>query len=252
MTSGPMFSVVVTDYDASIPRDYFRRKMADLAAQSCNDFEVLVYHDGPKHTPYATELDGMQLHPATRFITTEARQNDWGHSNRDRGIHEAKGEWIIHTNADNVFYPDMIATLKAAATDGAPSFAVTKHRFPIIIKSIVKRVDRYFGTNLRRETVCAVDNPDVLVYAIRMQGMVAGSGNGLRRTELAGQRNLIFGGVPVRRGHIDAMQFVMRRNLWIAEGGWSDKRADSDGYLYERFARKYVVRAVPEVLGEHW
>lgn len=252
MTDTPMFSVIVTDYDSSISRDFFRRKMADLAAQSCKDFEVLVYHDGPKSTAYAADVAGMQLHPATRFITTEARQNYWGHSNRDRGIREATGEWIIHTNADNVFYPDMIATLKAAASDGAPNFLVTKHKFPIIIKSIVKRIDKYFGTNLRREVISMVDSADVLVYAIRMQGTVAAGAGVTRRTDLAGQSSLIFGGVPVRHSHIDAMQFVMRRDLWLAEGGWSDKRAESDGYLYEKFARKYVVRAVPEILGEHW
>ena len=93
---------------------------------------------------------------------------------------------------------------------------------------------------------------DVLVYAIRMQGTLAAGAGVTRRTELAGQRSLIFGGVPVRHSHIDAMQFVMRRNLWLAEGGWSDKRANGDGFMYESFAQKYGYRTVGPILGEHY
>ena len=49
-----------------------------------------------------------------------------------------------------------------------------------------------------------------------------------------------------------AMQFVMRRDLWLAEGGWRNHAAGSDGVLYQGFARKYHIRSVPAVLGEHW
>lgn len=174
MTSHPMFSVIVTDYDASVPREQFKRKMACLAAQTCKDFEVLVYHDGPKAISYAEEMRDMPMHPASRFIVTEARQNDWGHSNRDRGMREAAGEWIIHTNADNVFYPDLIAKLKEAATSGTPCFIAKYRKFPIIIKSIVKRLDRYVGTDIAHRTLVEVDYADVMIYAIRMQGLLAG------------------------------------------------------------------------------
>lgn len=53
MTTLPMFSVIVTDCEPSIDRDLCRRKMTCLAEQTWRDFEVLVYHDGPKQTPYA-------------------------------------------------------------------------------------------------------------------------------------------------------------------------------------------------------
>jgi hypothetical protein len=58
--------------------------------------------------------------------------------------------------------------------------------------------------------------------------------------------------VPVEYGRIDAMQLVMQRALWLAEGGWHDRSMNSDGMMYPVFARKYRVLAVPAVLGEHW
>ena len=48
------------------------------------------------------------------------------------------------------------------------------------------------------------------------------------------------------------MQLVMKRSLWLAEGGWSDKCMNADGILYERFAAKYRYRTVGPVLGEHF
>ena len=108
-----------------------------------------------------------------------------------------------------------------------------------------------FGTDFRRSrTVVAV--PQILIYSIRMQGMLAAGSRCMRKPELAGIVSLIWGGVPVSVGTIDAMQFVMLRDIWLNEGGWSDKRWNSDGILYKRFAEKYAVRAVSEILGEHW
>jgi hypothetical protein len=52
--------------------------------------------------------------------------------------------------------------------------------------------------------------------------------------------------------NIDAMQLVMKRSLWLAEGGWHDKREDGDGRMYEAFAKKYGYRTVGPVLGEHF
>ena len=107
-----LFSVVVIDYDKSVSLSEFRRKMKCLADQTCKDFEVLVYHDGPKDVSYEQDVERFATHSDTKFFITEEHQGDWGHWNRDRGIRVARGEWIIHTNADNLFYPELIEVLK--------------------------------------------------------------------------------------------------------------------------------------------
>lgn len=249
----PLFTVIVTDYEPSVPRDYLRRKMACLAAQTCDDFEVLVYHDGPKSCSYVEDLAGGPMHPATQFVATPARIGDWGHSGRDLGIRAARGRWIIHTNADNVFYPSLISTLKDVLTDPQPwAFACAPKRYALGVKSIARWLDRHWDTQLLAPQVLESSDPQILVYGIVMRGMVALKGSQTRLRDAAKRQGVIFGGVPVKYGGTDAMQLVMRRDLWLAEGGWHDRSMNSDGLMYPEFARKYRVLAVPAVLGEHW
>ncbi len=258
--SDPLFSVIVTDYEPSVPRDYFRRKMACLAAQTCDDFEVLVYHDGPKSQSYDEDLAGGPMHPATQFFETPARIGDWGHAARDLGIRAARGRWIIHTNADNVFYPDLIAVLKDMLTDPQPwTFAnrpkgggALSRRAGFGMRRIARVLDRYWGAPLPAFEVSQSTEPQILVYAIVMRGLVALKDSRIRIPDVAARQGVVLGGVPVKLQGIDAMQLVMRRDLWLAEGGWHDRSISSDGVLYQDFARKYRVLAVPAVLGEHW
>lgn len=245
-----MFSVIVADYEGSATREVFRRKMACLANQTCKDFEVLVYHDGPKATSYEDDVAGIDLHPATTFHITETRANDWGHTNRDRGIRAACGDWIIHSNSDNVFSAQLIERLKAAAL--GPVRSLYRRRKPVLVQSILKRVDRAFGTSTMGQQYAPATRHEILIYAVLMRGLVP-AGRGYRRfPELAETQGLLFGGVPVEHGQIDLMQFVMRRDLWLQHGGWHDRHEEGDGRMYVRLARKYAVTAVPEVLGEHW
>jgi hypothetical protein len=64
------------------------------------------------------------------------------------------------------------------------------------------------------------------------------------------------GGIPVKMvknsGYIDSMQLVMRRDLWLAEGGYYDKSPNGDGIMYQKFAEKYGYRTVSMPLGEHF
>ncbi len=249
----PLFTVIVTDYEPSVTRAHFRRKMACLAAQTCDDFEVLVYHDGPKSRSYDDDLAGSPMHPATQFFVTPAHIGDWGHAGRDLGIRAARGQWIIHTNADNVFYPSMIAVLKDVVTDRRPwTFVRPAKRYPFGVKGIAKWLDRHWDTKLLAPRLLESSDPQILVYAIIMRGVVALKDRLTRVRDAAERQGVVFGGVPVKHGGTDAMQLVMRRDLWLAEGGWHDRSVNSDGLMYPEFARKYRVLAVASVLGEHW
>ena len=244
----PLFSVVVVDYEGSVTRDQFRRKMKCLADQSDKDFEVLVYHDGPKATSYEEDLAGALSHPATRYFVTSQREDKWGHPNRDRGVRAARGDWIIHTNADNLFYPNLIEVLGAAARDP------TEHADPG--RTVPVKADGSVPLKKWRLAVesgsVAMSRPQALIYAIVMRGNVIYGGELARLPLDLDQSAVILSGVPVAPKYIDAMQFVMRRDLWLAEGGWRNHAAGSDGVLYQSFARKYHIRSVPAVLGEHW
>lgn len=253
MQKNPLFSIIVVDYEHSATRDEFRRKMISLAAQTSKDFEVLVYHDGPKSIPYEHDTRNVKIHPLTQFHVTKKRENDWGHSNRDRGIKAAKGDWIIHTNADNVFYPNLIETLrKKIKSPKADDITIKTKRLPFLIKSIARRSDKYFGTHFIKQIIYKNPSMDILVFAVRMMGVIPDSRKITRIKNKSTKQSIILGGIPIQHGNIDCMQLVMRRDLWLAEGGWYDRRIDSDGYMYSRFAKKYHVHVVSEILGEHF
>lgn len=249
----PMFTIIVVDYEPSVPREIFRRKMANLAAQTCDDFEVLVYHDGPKSQTYEQDMQGCPMHPATTFVVTPTRVGDWGHSNRDLGIRAARGRWIIHTNADNVVFPNLIQVLKCHVTDPRPwVFALPPQNPPLGFRRLIRWADKRWNLGLLKPSLFESADPQILIYGVVMRGLVGMKAWHYRVPEASARQGVVLGGVPVQYGGTDAMQLVMRRELWLAEGGWYRREIDSDGLMYPEFARKYRVLPVPAVLGEHW
>src|SRR5437762_14065631 len=101
----PLFSIIVVHFQGTISRDVYLRGINSIQQQTMGDYEVLVYHDGPL-------LDAEAPTPVP-IRCTEVRHNDWGHSLRDRGIREAKGDYIVHFNADNVLYPHALELIAA-------------------------------------------------------------------------------------------------------------------------------------------
>ena len=217
----PRFSIIVPHFDGAVSDATLTRTMASLAAQTFNDFEVLLYHDGP----VSRALPPLpQCGKGVRMFVTEQRANDWGHSLRQLGIEAAAGEYLLHLNADNLLYPSALGTLDAAA------------RAPI---------DPAPTPEMR-------DNPDVLVFAILMRGRRFNGRVGFWRDRQATHTGLIVTGVPPQSGFIDCMQVVARRELWQRLGGWYDRSEESDGMIYERMIAESGARYVPAVLGEHW
>lgn len=207
--SKPRFSIIVPHYQGVISHERFCRGIASLRAQSHNpsDVEILCYHDGPF-------LDAGVAWPIA-VCETVRRFDDWGHSLRDIGIREARGEYILHFNPDNVLYPEALSRLGAIDDDIVV--------FPV----------RMMGLQVSRRLL----GTPRYVYAKPRDY----------------SRSVVLSGRPARKYRIDCMQLMMKTVLWRAEGGWSDKRYASDGILYERFARKYGVTYVDgPPLGEHW
>lgn len=230
----PKFSVIVVDYEGSVSRKRFRRAMRCLSRQTFRNFEVLVYHDGPKETPYEADLGQVPPPPGLRFFVTGERENNWGHSNRNRGIHAAAGDYIVHLNADNVLYDDALQEVATLIDSPSP-----------VAFSLPREPEK---PRFRKEK-------RIVVFPIMLKGRVQ-LGRRLIRLETDdpryGKHQSVLGGVPVRRGRVDAMQLVMQRRLWLEAGGWTDMRWDGDGRQYQKFARKHGVAYLPKILGEHW
>jgi Glycosyl transferase family 2 len=212
----PLFSIVVVHYQGVNSHEVFCRGMASLKAQTFQDYEILAYHDGPL-------LDDSMRMPVP-VICTDRRYNDWGHSLRDRGIREASGQYILHFSADNILYPNALEE----------------------IAKEIYRAPRLFD----QQTKQPLDTNDIIIFPVIMVGL-----HKFRDITLQFKNDssffLILTGTPPVVQNIDCMQLVMKRELWLREGGWHDKRQWGDGYMYQEFTQKYGYRTVGPVLGEH-
>jgi glycosyltransferase involved in cell wall biosynthesis len=207
------FSIIVPHYDQSISDDMFRRGMNCLLEQTFKDFEVLIYHDGPTSRDIPMPDDDR-----FKLRVTKERENNWGHSNRDRGIRKAKGQYIVHFNPDNVLYPEAL-------------------------EEISKEADKEYEVALSN---------DIIIIPVLMRGMQT-NGRMLWRNKDNPQDNyMIFTGYPAIMNNIDAMQLVMKKSKWISYGGWGDLREQADGMMYPRFVAELGARHCSKILGEHW
>ncbi len=217
--NAPRFSVVIPHFDGSISDEQLVRGLTALSNQTFENFEVLLFHDGPLSRPLP---DPKQFPLHLRLGVTPERHNDWGHSLRDMGIRAARGDYIVHFNPDNVLYPHALAALDEASRRAVAPAPSHFHR----------------------------ENPDVLVYAVLMRGMRY-NGRAAWRDKTSTEY-MIMQGYPAQLGLIDCMQAVIKRSLWHEIGGWYDKREQSDGIIYGSLIANRGARYVPEVLGEHW
>jgi len=191
----PRFSIILVDYQGATPDPILLRGLDCILAQTCKDFELLCYHNGPL-------LDESILQPlkerGVEFRCMDKNYNDWGFESRSRGIREASGEYIIHFNSDNELVPQALEIVSKAID-------TCKH-------------------------------PPILVFQIL--------------TTTRGTRHLLTGNPPVVH-NVDALQAVIKREIWLENGGWVERTQTSDGEQIERFARKYGFVAINGVLGEH-
>ena len=211
-----LFSIVIPHYQGSIAHRDLQRCIGSLWAQSFRDFEILLYHDGPL-------LDTAVQMPVP-ITCTPTRFNDWGHSLRDAGIKAATGDYVFTLNADNLLYRDCL-------------------------EQIAREIQR--PPVLHNEQGQPLDNNNIVIYPILLRGQQRFL-NVIPRAADRPDLHMILTGNPPLPSLIDAMQLVMRRELWLAEGGWADKSKDADAVLFPKFAEKYGYRAMNVVLGEHF
>lgn len=217
----PKFTIIIPHYDGAVSDAFLLRCFDCLSQQTLQDFEVLLFHDGPLSRPLP-ELPKVGV--SVQLLVAETRANDWGHSLRRKGIEIARGDYIVHLNPDNVLYPRALATL----------------------------VDAMSWPLQPSPNAHQVENPKILVFAILLRGRMFNGRGGFWRDKGAHHRATIMTGIPPFLGFIDCMQVVAHRDIWRAVGGWYDLRPESDGLIYEKMIAELGARYVPAILGEHW
>lgn len=210
------FSIIVPHYDGSISDELFERGIQSLLDQTYQDFEVLIYHDGPTQRPIPDLW--KQFGDRSKLTVTKKRENNWGHGNRDRGIKASVGEYILHFNPDNILYSNALEEIKQKSED-----------------------------------TCSFNTTDkIIVFPVIMRGMQTNGSYLWREKDKSDKLSIIFTGYPTTKNNIDALQLVMHNQLWYKYGGWYDKTEQSDGNMYPRFVYENGARYCSNILGEHW
>jgi GT2 family glycosyltransferase len=208
------FSILATDYQPVVSDDVLQRFFDSLNAQSFKDFEVIVYHDGGLVRERVVNTYDLNV----RFFNSDERANCWGHNLRSRMIDLSSGDFILHTNTDNVYFPDALETLS--------SYIREYSDYSVFIMG-VKLMGMNSFTNPYGQMMVWYDNPrNYDVY-------------------------LTLKGTP-KCGAIDMMQLVASRRVWDVIGGWYRTEEDSDGLLYEEIASLYDIVMIDKLIGEHY
>lgn len=231
----PYFSIIMPHYHKTIPHDRFIRAIHSIKSQSFQDWELLVYHDGPIEDDQLLKFSAEIINdPRISFQINEVRHGDWGHSLRDHGIRSAKGSYIVNTNSDNVLYKNALAII----------YAYSRWQ---------RKVIRY-KKKVSNEIVEFAINPDCLVYGIKMMGMLnySNSRSIMRFVNNEHDFQTILTGWPPNKYSIDAMQLVAKRKLWEECGFWPIRHEESDGDIIQNMTSKYGYLVIPDILGEHW
>src|SRR5665213_1596307 len=101
--AAPTVTVAVSHYNLG---RFLPETLASLAAQTCTDLEVMVIDDGSTCENSLRVWDEQKrLYPQFRFIN---QSNVGLGAVRNRALEEAKGEFFIPVDADNIAAPDMV------------------------------------------------------------------------------------------------------------------------------------------------
>jgi glycosyltransferase involved in cell wall biosynthesis len=207
----PYYTIIIPYHQPTVTDEELEKCLQSIKNQQCKDYEVLIYNDGKLKREPSEEIKKLLRELNTEIIETE-HEGVWGHNNRNRGLREAKGKYIIHLNADNVLYNRLLE-----------------------LKAIIEQ---------RRE--------EVFVVPIIMNGVdKVGEGINTVLIPVKYPSSVLMLGYP-KLNHIDALQLVTTKEVWESIGGWSDYSMNSDGKLYERICKEndwYHVKNI--ILGEH-
>jgi len=81
--------------------------LQSIVCQTYNNWEVILVHDGPNPEHKENLLEYLQ-DPRFKYYSTGQRYGYWGHYGREYGTNLSTGDWIIHTNDDNYFTPNLL------------------------------------------------------------------------------------------------------------------------------------------------
>jgi len=81
--------------------------LQSIVCQTYSNWEVILVHDGVNPT-HEKQLSEYLKDSKFKYYSTIKRYGYWGHYGREFGTNLATGDWIIHSNDDNYFTPNLL------------------------------------------------------------------------------------------------------------------------------------------------
>jgi glycosyltransferase involved in cell wall biosynthesis len=116
--AGPSVSVVIPAYNVGT---YIAETLEAVFAQTLKDFEVIVVNDG---SPDTTELE-KALAPYRPRISYFRQENRGAGAARNRGLREARGEFVAFLDGDDLWLPTFLEAQLSFMRSGAFDLAYT-------------------------------------------------------------------------------------------------------------------------------
>ena len=120
MEKTPLISVILPTYH--IPEGYFSQCIDSIRRQSYTNWEAVIIDDG-NPVGYAAWLDTF----ARGGIRVIHQENGGLAAARNRGIREAKGEWIYFCDPDDWMHKDELSVLMEAALVSQADISVCQY-----------------------------------------------------------------------------------------------------------------------------
>ena len=140
----PFFTVVVPLYNKET---CIRETLEGILAQRYRHFEIVVVDDGS--TDNSVEVVQALQSNQIRIIRKE---NGGVASARNRGIEEAKGDWIVFFDADDTMYPNALEEYAKMIADYADA-EVLISSYDVSVKRNISLPQYHYCTNFFRDTV---------------------------------------------------------------------------------------------------
>jgi glycosyltransferase involved in cell wall biosynthesis len=120
-----LVTVVVPCYNDG---EFLLENLESLQAQTYRNFEVVVVNDGSTDPKTLEVLEGLEQGFPSLDLRVYAQSNQGLSATRNRGIQEARGEWIVTLDADDLITPDYIEKTMDFAQASGLDYVVTDYQ----------------------------------------------------------------------------------------------------------------------------
>ncbi len=108
----PKIHVIAVTYERFGEMRVFVQSMLN---QTFQNWSLTIIHDGPSDSFELIMEEYLQSTSSKiEYFATDFRYNDYGHSLREIGLKNIKGDYVLLTNADNYFIPKAIEFITSA------------------------------------------------------------------------------------------------------------------------------------------